>query len=68
VESRLDGEPGTDGWVNVEPVIFRNSELSTTIFENCDQIDVNIRGCRLEGMRIDGIPVTELLAFYRAQA
>jgi predicted transcriptional regulator YdeE len=64
-ESRLDAEPGTDGWVNVEPVIFRNSDLSTARFENCDLRDVSIEGCRLEGMRIDGIPVAQLLAHYR---
>jgi uncharacterized protein YjbI with pentapeptide repeats len=64
-ESRLDVEPGTDGWVNVEPVTFRNSDLSNAKFENCHLRDVDIQGCRLEGMRIDGIPVTELLDYYR---
>ncbi|WP_435925589.1 effector binding domain-containing protein [Paenibacillus sp. DYY-L-2] len=60
-ESRFEAEPGTDGWVNVEPVVFRESDLSTAKFENCNLSDVNITGCRLDGMTIDGIPVTELL-------
>lgn len=62
--SRLDAEPGTDGWVNVEPVVFRNSDLSTGRFENCDLSGVQLNGCRLDGMTIDGIPVTELLDDY----
>jgi predicted transcriptional regulator YdeE len=64
-ESRLEGETGTKGWVNVEPVVFRDSDLSTAVFENCDLSDVNITGCKLEGLRIDGIPIAELLDLYR---
>ncbi|QHT59731.1 hypothetical protein GXP70_07045 [Paenibacillus lycopersici] len=64
--SRFEEEPGTDGWVNVEPVVFRDSDLSRAVFENCELNGVDIRGCRLEGMTIDGIPVTELLAGYAA--
>jgi predicted transcriptional regulator YdeE len=64
-ESRLDGEPGTDGWVNVEPVVFRDSDLSEARFERCDLRNASLEGCRLEGMRIDGILVSELLAAYR---
>ncbi|TLS50895.1 hypothetical protein FE782_17760 [Paenibacillus antri] len=65
--SRLDAEPGTDGWVNVEPVTFRDSDLSEARFENCDLRDVSLDGCRIEGMRIDGIPVDALLAAYRSK-
>ncbi|MCA0756847.1 effector binding domain-containing protein [Paenibacillus sp. N4] len=64
-ESRFDVEPGTDGWVNVEPVIFRDSDLRTARFENCDLRDVDLKGCRIDGMKIDGIPVSELLARFR---
>lgn len=64
-ESQLDAEPGTDGWVNVEPVIFRESDLSAAKFENCNLSDVKISGCRLDGMTVDGIPVDELLALYK---
>ncbi|QHW31042.1 hypothetical protein GZH47_09355 [Paenibacillus rhizovicinus] len=64
--SRFEEEAGTDGWVNVEPVVFRDSDLSRAVFDNCELNGVDIRGCRLEGMTIDGIPVTELLAGYRA--
>jgi predicted transcriptional regulator YdeE len=64
-ESRFTEEAGTDGWINVEPVTFRNSDLSTAIFENCDLIDVDIRNCRTDGMRINGILVQELLDQYK---
>lgn len=67
-ESRFEEEPGTAGWVNVEPVIFRSSDLRTARFENCDLRDVDIRGCQLDGMRIDGISVTELLENWRRAA
>lgn len=63
-QSRLDEEPGTDGWVNVEPVVFRDCDLSTARFEGCNLSDVNISNCRLDGMTIDGIPVTALLEHY----
>lgn len=62
--SQLEGEPGTEGWVNVEPVIFRNSDLSTAKFENCNLSEVDIQNCQLDGMRINGIPVTALLEHY----
>ncbi|MCD9023620.1 effector binding domain-containing protein [Cohnella silvisoli] len=64
-ESRFTEEAGTDGWINVEPVTFRNSDLSTAIFENCDLVDVDIRNCRTEGMRINGILVQDLLTHYK---
>ncbi|XID92867.1 GyrI-like domain-containing protein [Paenibacillaceae bacterium WGS1546] len=62
--SRFDEEAGTAGWVNVEPVTFRDSDLSAAIFDNCDLNGVDIRDCRIEGMRINGIPVKELLENY----
>jgi predicted transcriptional regulator YdeE len=62
--SRFEDEAGTEGWVNVEPVTFLNSDLSTAIFDNCELIDVDIRNCRIDGMRINGILVRDLLALY----
>ncbi|MCC3376596.1 GyrI-like domain-containing protein [Cohnella sp. REN36] len=64
-ESRFEEEPGTDGWVNVEPVTFRDSDLGTAIFERCDLSDVEIRDCRIDGLRIDGVLLTDLIAHYR---
>ncbi|MBM7565911.1 effector binding domain-containing protein [Paenibacillus sacheonensis] len=64
--SSLEGEAGTDGWVNVEPVVFRDSDLSQAVFDNCRLNGVQLRGCEVEGMTIDGIPVAELLAGYAA--
>ena len=62
--SSFEEEAGTSGWVNVEPVTFLNSDLSTAIFENCDLIDVDIRNCRTDGMRINGVLVQDLLDHY----
>lgn len=64
--SQLEGEPGTGDWVNVEPVVFRQSDLSTAKFESCDLRNVEIKDCQLEGLRIDGVLMTELLDNYRA--
>ncbi|MBB6671054.1 effector binding domain-containing protein [Cohnella nanjingensis] len=64
-QSMLEEEPGTDDWVNVEPVTFRDSDLGTAIFDRCDLSDVEIRDCRIDGLRIDGILLTELLERYR---
>lgn len=62
--SSLDEEPGTDGWVNVEPVVFRTSDLRTALFDRCDLRDVDIRDCRIDGLRINGIDIGKLLERY----
>lgn len=62
--SQLEDEPGTDGWVNVEPVRFRHCDLSQAVFEHCDLTDVDLNHCQVENMRINGIPVGELLNVY----
>lgn len=62
--SRFEEEAGTDGWVNVEPVRFKSSDLSTAIFENCDMSGADFRDCKVDTMRINGIPVGELLKLY----
>ncbi|MGE8203027.1 pentapeptide repeat-containing protein [Heyndrickxia sp. NPDC080065] len=63
--SQLSEEPGTDGWVNVEPVIFKNSDLSTAIFDACNLSKVELRNCNIEGLSIDGILVKDLLERYK---
>jgi predicted transcriptional regulator YdeE len=64
--SQLTEEHGTDGWVNVEPVQFRNSDLSKAIFDNCLLRDVELRDCDIEGLTINGVNILELLIAYRA--
>lgn len=62
--SELEEEPGTAGWVNVEPVQFKNSDLSNAIFDSCNLTNVEIKDCQIEGLSIDGIPIDELLKVY----
>lgn len=62
--SRFEEEAGTDGWINVEPVRFLTSDLSKAVFESCSLKDVELIDCHIEGMRINGIPVEELLRSY----
>ncbi|WP_052703126.1 pentapeptide repeat-containing protein [Paenibacillus beijingensis] len=64
-ESHLLEEPGTDGWVNVEPVLFLNSNLSTAIFDRCDLSDVELNHCNIDGLKIDGIAVKELIEQFK---
>lgn len=63
--SQLSEEPGTDGWVNIEPVVFKNSDLSTAIFDACNLTNVEIRNCNIEGLSIDGILINDLLEHYK---
>jgi predicted transcriptional regulator YdeE len=64
VGSDFTEEPGTAGWVNLEPVTFLNSDLSTALFDNCKLNGVELRNCRMDGMTINGIPVQDLLDSY----
>ncbi|MBB3114067.1 uncharacterized protein YjbI with pentapeptide repeats [Paenibacillus phyllosphaerae] len=66
--SQLSEEPGTDGWVNIEPVVFKTSDLSTARFEKCDLSNVQIKDCIIEGLSIDGILITDLLENYKKNA
>lgn len=63
--SQLSEEPGTDGWVNIEPVVFKNSDLSTARFEKSNLSNVEIKDCIIEGLSIDGILLTDLLEHYK---
>jgi hypothetical protein len=65
--SQLSEEPGTDGWVNIEPVVFKNSDLSTAIFEACNLSNVELRNYNIEGLSIDGILVKDLLERYKGK-
>jgi uncharacterized protein YjbI with pentapeptide repeats len=60
-QSQLTEEPGTDGWINVEPVQFRKSDLSQAFFEVCDLSNVVLSNCNITGLRINGILIEELI-------
>lgn len=62
--SQFSEEPGTDGWVNIEPVVFKN----TSRFEKCNLSNVEIKNCNIEGLSIDGILLTDLLEHYKRNA
>lgn len=47
------------------PTSFQNAMLCDSTFRNVDLSNVSIVECRLDGMTIDGILVTELLEAYR---
>lgn len=61
-KSHLTAEPGTQDWVNVEPVQFIQCDLSTATFVDCNLSHMEISNCNLEGARINGILISELLA------
>lgn len=60
-ESQLLEEPGTEDWINIEPTLFKNSDLSTAIFESCNLNNVEIKNCNIDGLRIDGILIKDLI-------
>jgi uncharacterized protein YjbI with pentapeptide repeats len=64
-ESKFEEEPGTDGWINLEPVQFKNSDLSQAVFEFCDLSNVELKNCNIDGLRVDGIFIKDLLEHYK---
>ncbi|QGQ97738.1 pentapeptide repeat-containing protein [Paenibacillus psychroresistens] len=66
-KSQLSEEPGTEGWINIEPVVFKNSDLSTAIFDACNLSKVELRNCNVDGLSIDGILLKDLLDFYKGK-
>jgi len=55
--------PGVSG--NQRPMTFEVVDLNQSTFTRCDLGGVKIRDCNVEGMTIDGVKVTDLLAAYR---
>ncbi|WP_162262886.1 pentapeptide repeat-containing protein [Paenibacillus sp. Soil787] len=64
-KSQLIEEPGTGNWVNVEPVMFKNSDLSTAIFDSCNLTNVDLKNCNIDGLSIDGILIKDLIDNYK---
>lgn len=40
---------------------FGHSNLTGTVFHECNLTDVNLTGCNIEGMTIDGVPIKTLM-------
>lgn len=49
-----------------QPIRFENCELRGSQISNCDLSDVEIVDCELKGMKINGIPVEDLLKNYQS--
>ena len=47
------------------PLSFEEADLNGTTISKCDLSNVKIENCNCEGMTIDGVLVTELLAAYK---
>jgi uncharacterized protein YjbI with pentapeptide repeats len=47
---------------NQKPVTFENCELVGTTFKGCDLSNTSMEDCNVEGMTINGIRISELLA------
>ena len=44
------------------PLSFEEADLNGTTISKCDLSNVKIQNCQVEGMTIDGVSVTELMA------
>ncbi|WP_173108137.1 GNAT family N-acetyltransferase [Bacillus sp. KH172YL63] len=55
----------TDLGEGSEPLSFERCDLEGTVMKNCNLRNMDIRDCDLTGMKIDGIPVEELLRSVR---
>jgi len=60
--------PSTDGKQERQrPVTFEEATLCDSTFKKVDLSNVKILDCNLEGMTIDGVLVTDLIAAYKKQ-
>ena len=60
--------PGPDGaQARQKAVTFEDAMLCDSVFRRVDLSGAKIENCNLEGMTIDGVPVADLLAAYRAE-
>ena len=55
--------PGSKG--KQRPLSFEEADLNGTTISKCDLSNVKIVNCNVEGMTIDGVPVTKLMAAYK---
>jgi uncharacterized protein YjbI with pentapeptide repeats len=43
------------------PVVFDNVKIANSTFTGCDLTNVNLDSCKIEGLRINGVLIEELL-------
>jgi uncharacterized protein YjbI with pentapeptide repeats len=58
------GHPYHDPDAKQRPLKFEDCELAGSTITNCNLADVSIDNCNLKGMKINGIPVEDLLKAY----
>lgn len=61
-----EGHPYYNPSKKHRPVSFTNCDLNNSTFRDCNLSGVSITECNTTGMTIDGIPLSDLLAAYRA--
>jgi uncharacterized protein YjbI with pentapeptide repeats len=58
--------PDKDGkQARQRPVIFEEAMLCDSVFRKVDLSNVDVIDCNIQGMKIDGVLVTDLLAAYK---
>lgn len=62
-EGELHYNPDTAG----KPVRFESCELINSTFTNCNMSNVELIDCELNGMKINGIPIEDLMREYSNQ-
>lgn len=50
------------------PLSFEEADLNSSTFTKCDLSGVKISDCNTDGMTIDGMAVSDLLAAYRSKS
>lgn len=58
--------PGMSGGHKQRPVLFHECDLNGSTIKQCDLANVRIENCNLDGATIDGVPVADLLATWKA--
>jgi uncharacterized protein YjbI with pentapeptide repeats len=59
------GHPYYDPNAKQRPLKFEDCELTGSTITNCNLAEVSIANCNLKGMKINGIPVEDLLKAYK---
>lgn len=59
--------PSQRGTAKQRPLVFEDCDLNKSTFAQVDLSGVKLLDCKVEGMTIDGVLVTEMIAAYKNQ-